>query len=137
MAPPLGALNHVNDYGQLVSTSTMRQLLLSTNRVEVKPPILENRTAHRQQLPISRNPCSLRTLPLRHPVVEPGHRSIIPEMHQGGLHHCPPQPPGALLGYTAVAGDLPAAVGAGNDPRVASQVVAAPETGYVPHLGLH
>ena len=120
-----------------VSVATRRRLRLSANRVEVRPTIPEDRPARREQLPGRRYHGRLRTPPLRHPVVEPGHRSIVPEMHQGGLHHRPPQPRRPLPGDTPVAGDLPSAVGAGDDPSVARQVVAAPEPADVADLGLH
>jgi len=49
-----------------------------------------DRIADHEQLPGGGHPSSLRPPPLRHTVLELGHRCIIPQVYEGGLHHRPP-----------------------------------------------
>ena len=106
-------------------------------QVVVRPAVNQHTVSDGHQLAGRRHQRRLPAPPLSNPMVEPGHRSIVPEMHHGRLNHRPPEPPAPLTCDPAVPLHAAAAPGAGNQPSVARQVVAAAKPGDIAYLRLH
>jgi hypothetical protein len=70
-------------------------------------------------------------------VVEPGHRSIIPEVNHSSLHHRPPEPRRPRPSDPSMPLNPSAALRAGHQPSVAGKVVPALEPTDVSHLRLN
>jgi len=119
------------------SAHTRRLLRLTMNGVIVGPPVLQHRPADQQQHPGRGHFRRAGPPLLGHLGVEPGQRSVVPEIGVNGLNHHPAKPPGALLGDPPVPDDAHAALCTGHQTSVARDVVAAAEHRDTPHLGLH
>ena len=118
-------LNRANDHAQSGLAHSRGDILcLSVQRVEVGPPVPEHRVAYGQELPRRGHLGRAPPPPLRHPVVELGHRRVVSEMGVNGLNQRPPEPPGTFPGDPAVPCNPSAALGAGHQTGVAGQLVA-------------
>jgi hypothetical protein len=83
--------------------------------------------SHQRRLPIQ---------PLSHLVIEPCNRSIIPEMHHHRLNHHPLESPAFLPCNLAMPPYGPNAPCAGNQPRIARQMITAAKTTQIAYLRL-